>query len=269
MATSARVPGLRGARPPDDLITLVLVGGASYVAAAVAHETIGHGLATFATGGKVLLFSSVHILTDRSTRLIDIAGPTNNLIAGALFLALLRLFRRAPLATRLFLWLAMARNLLWGTGYMLYSGVLGQGDWLSLIRGLKPEWAWLLALEFTGAATYGLSVLLAVREARSFAVDRVRLRDIIIVTYLAGGVVACAAAALDPAGPVWAITENAAPASFLAGIGLLAVPWLRPRLGGEPKVDPGDTVQASIGWIAGGVLMIVFFVAVLGPGIRV
>jgi len=73
----------RSAPAIDDLVTLILIGGASYVAAAVAHETIGHGLATVASGGRVLLFSSVHILTDRSTRLIDIAGPTNNLIAGA------------------------------------------------------------------------------------------------------------------------------------------------------------------------------------------
>jgi len=263
------IPGRdpRSAPAIDDLVTLILIGGASYVAAAVAHETIGHGLATVASGGRVLLFSSVHILTDRSTRLIDIAGPTNNLIAGAVFWALLRFNRGATTTTRLFLWLAMARNLFWGTGYMLYSGVLGQGDWLSLIRGLKPDWFWLLALEFTGAVTYGLSVILAAREARGFAIDDRRFWRIIRVTYFAGGAVACAAAALDPAGAGWAIAENAAPASLLAGIGFWAVPWLRSRLG-EGTIAGADTVRPSTAWIMGAVLLIVFFIAVLGPGIK-
>ena len=254
-------------RPVDDFVTLILIGGASYVAAAVAHETIGHGLATVLTGGKVLLFSSVHILTGRSTRFIDIAGPTNNLIAGALFWVLLRRLRQASAASRLFLWLAMARNLFWGTGYMLYSGVLGAGDWLSLIKGLQPGWLWVLLLELTGAVTYGLAALLAAREARCFAMSTPRLWRVIAVTYLAGGAVACAAAAHDPNGAAWAILDNAAPASLLAGVGFFAVPWLRLRLAGDVRAADTDEVKASVGWILVGVAAIIGFVSILGPGL--
>ena len=258
---------------PDDGLTVALVGGAAYVTAAVAHETIGHGAACLVSGGHVLCFSSVHIVTMTRSGFIDLAGPCNGLLAGGLFWLLLRRMRRASTAVKLFLWLAMASNLLWATGYIPYSCWLDDGDWLALIRGCEPQWAWRAAFGLAGAAAYVGVVLLAAAELRAFtaggddATLRRRSRRLVLIAYLAAGVTACAAGALDPGGAVWAITNNSAPASFLAGIGLLFVPWLRGRMASVPEA--GRTMVSRTWGLAlwCGALVGVF-IAVLGRGIR-
>jgi len=258
---------------PDDGLTVALVGGAAYVTAAVAHETIGHGAACLVSGGHVLCFSSVHIVTMTSSGFIDLAGPCSGLLAGGLFWLLLRGMRRASTAVRLFLWLAMTCNLLWATGYIPYSCVLGEGDWLALIRGCEPQWIWRAALGLAGAAAYVGVIFLAAAELRAFtagtdaATVRRRSRRLVLIAYLAGGATACAAGALDPAGAAWAITNNSAPASFLAGIGLLFVPWLRGRMESVPEAGRAMVIRTwGIALLCAALVGV--FIAVLGRGIR-
>jgi hypothetical protein len=258
---------------PDDRLTMALIGGAAYVSAAVAHETIGHGAACLASGGRVLLFSSVHIESSVSNSFIDLAGPTMGLVAGGIFWGLLRGLRRTASATQLFLWLAMSCNLLWATGYLPYSGVVGAGDWLALIQGRTPGWFWISALVGGGALAYVAAVWLVAAEMRRFTagtdpiVVRRRCWRMVLTAYLAGGLTACAAGALDPNGAVWAILNNSAPASFLAGVGLLVVPWLRSRFRETMGASSAPVVR-SRGWLLAGTGVIGVFVAVLGPGIR-
>ena len=40
----------------------------------------------------------------------------------------------------------MTINLLTGTGYFLFSGIGGSGDWAVFIKGLGPEWLLRVAL---------------------------------------------------------------------------------------------------------------------------
>ena len=269
----ARTAPPHSAPVSDDLLTVVLIGGAAYVSAAVAHETIGHGVACLASGGRILLFSSVHIESSLSNSFIDLAGPTMGLVAGGLCWSLLRAFRRSTTGTQLFLWLAMSGNLLWATGYLPYSGVVGAGDWLALIRGHTPGWFWVSALVAGGALAYVAAVWLAAAELRRFTagtdpiVVRRRCWRMVLTAYLAGGLTACAAGALDPNGAAWAILNNSAPASFLAGVGLLVVPWLRSRLGETPGAS-GTPVVRTRGCLLASAAVIGVFVAVLGPGIR-
>jgi len=257
----------------DSVLTMGLIGGTAYVTAALAHETIGHSAGCLASGGRVLLFTSVHIESSQTGRLIDLAGPVAGLVAGGIFWWLLRRFHQARPATRMFLWMAMSCNLLWATGYLSYSGVIGTGDWLALTRGRAPGWFWGTALVAAGALAYVATIFLVAGELRRFtagrdpAVVRRRSRRMVLAAYLGAGVTACAAGALDPAGAAWAILENSAPASLLAGVGLLFVPWLRGRLGETPGAGSAPVLR-SWGWLLAGTLVIGSFIAVLGPGVR-
>jgi hypothetical protein len=49
-------------------------------------------------------------------------------------------------------------SLLNGSGYLLYSALLGYGDWQVVIAGLQPAWAWRIALGIAGITGYAAVV---------------------------------------------------------------------------------------------------------------
>lgn len=257
----------------DDALTLFLIGGVAYVTAAIAHETIGHGIATYLMGGKVSLFTSVHLLGTVTGRFIDIAGPLNNLIVGCIFYALLRRLRFAATPTRMFLWMAMSCNLLWGSGYMIYSAVLNWGDWMALIRGLNPQWFWRTILAAIGCVGYVSAFFAAAKELNTFvcasfsSLALQRLFRMVAISYLGAGITACAAGCLDPNGAVWAIAENSAPASFLADSGLLLSPLIGFKLQRLASIA-ADPIQRTRLQLVACTLAISVFIAILGRGIR-
>jgi hypothetical protein len=150
---------------------------------------------------------------------------------------------------------------------------LAEGDWLALVRGLASPRIGNIALMLVGAAGYGLSVLLSARALPSFVLidgvrgGRRRLWRLLIIAYLADGITACGAGLFDPQGAGWAIANNSAPASWLAGAGFLALPWL--QTGRAIQSTPSAArVERSWRWLLVGALGTGFFVFVLGAGIH-
>src|SRR5262249_14817646 len=151
-------------------------------------------------GVRVLSLSSVALQTAGQSRFVSAAGSIANVIVGlAALLAARRLRGFGP--TRYFLLLLGAVNLLNGTGYLLFSAVLGIGDWAAVILGLEPSVAWRIALGITGAATYVGSVLLVAREFRGAGVSRAEAKQLIVPAYVSGGLLLVAASAMNPIDP--------------------------------------------------------------------
>jgi len=65
-----------------------------------------------------------------------------------------------------FFWIAMTVNLFSATGYFLFSGIGGIGDWGEFIQGLGPQWLWRIGLTVFGAATYLLAARISLLELR-------------------------------------------------------------------------------------------------------
>ena len=144
------------------------------------------------------------------TRWILAAGTLVNLVFGVLGLIVLRGARHSGLPLypnlrkprslgaplRLFLWTLTAFNLLLATGYFLFSGVAGIGDWAEWMKGLTPVWAWRLGFTLLGIVTYGVSAWLLARELVAIlgSTEESRLRRMTWVMYFAGGLAACLAA---------------------------------------------------------------------------
>ena len=266
-------------RPRHDLATVVAIAVVAYALADVLHEGVGHGGACLLMGGNARVLSSVHFDCDTSQlsswaeRFIAAGGTLANLAAGLLMLGLLRqIERRASGDLVWFLWLSMTINLLQGTGYFLFSGLGGIGDWAEFVRGLGPTWLARVVLSVLGAATYFLVVLLGARELIPFlsgeGAGRVRnATRLTVPAYIAGGVLSCVAGLLNPVGMVL-VAISAAAASFGGTSGLAWMPQLlhsdRP---GSPLGDP-LLIRRSPGWIAAGVVTTLGFVLVLGPGLR-
>jgi hypothetical protein len=141
------------------------------------------------------------------------------------------------------------------------------------IQGFSPQWAWRIGLALFGAVAYMLAARFSLLEMRPLIgseKDRryVRAEELTKVPYFAGGILACIAGALNPAG--WILVAlSAAAASFGGTSGLLWMTnWLkggRLPLGSEAEPAP---IQRSWGWIVVAAIGACVFIAVVGPGLR-
>lgn len=92
-----------------------LLGMLAFVCACIAHEAVGHGGACLASGGRIVLLTSVCFRCQPGLPLVDAAGPLANLaVAGAAWFALARFPLSAT--TRLLATFVLAFNAMWGAG---------------------------------------------------------------------------------------------------------------------------------------------------------
>ncbi len=261
--------------PPDvntqraSILTACSVAVVAYAACDMIHEVMGHGVACALTPGvRALSLSTVALQTSASSRAVAAAGSIANIVAGALCFALFRM-RRGFDATRYFLWLLGTINLMNGTGYLLFSGILDYGDWAVVIAGPEPHWIWRAAMIVAGIVAYwGVVWFSAARMAalvRSGLVNRQDVRRLVFSSYLAGGLFLVAGAALNPIGPQLILLSGLS-SGFGAMAGLLYIPAL---VEGDAKdsFNPAPALDLSRGWLVLAIITAAIFVGVLGPGI--
>ncbi|MFY9528177.1 MAG: hypothetical protein WBC04_24230 [Candidatus Acidiferrales bacterium] len=268
--TSAPMPEVKVAATPD-VWTIVAIAIVAYVFASIIHEGIGHGGACLLTGGHPVTLSTVHFECDGEGRLVAAGGTIANFAAGLMFWLASRAASRAT-QLRYFLWLSMTINLLQAGGYFLFSGVGNVGDWAVVIQGLQPPWLWRVGLVILAVCSYLLFVWIALLEMRPFLghKDPERLRcakKLTLVPYFTGGILSCVAGMFNPVGLIL-VAVSAAAASF-GGTSGLAWMWQLflghriPRIAFE--MPP---LSRSRGWMIAGGILGIFFIAILGPGLK-
>ena len=164
MVTNAQTRTPASSFAEDDRWTLAAFGVLAYMISNVLHEGLGHGGVAWLSGARHITVTSTYMDAGFDTRWILAAGTLVNLVFGVLGLAMLRSMRRADVSLRLFLWSFTAFNLLLGTGYFLFSGIGGIGDWAEWMKGLSPVWAWRVGFALLGAVSYFGAALLLARE---------------------------------------------------------------------------------------------------------
>ena len=147
-----------------DAFTVSSIGILAYMLGNVLHEGMGHGGACLLVGAKPLALSSVYFECSLDSRLVMAAGTLMNLLAGAVFFALGRLSGRGYPRLKYFFWISMTVNLFTATGYFLFSGIGGIGDWGAFIQGLGPQWLGRIGLTIFGAATYLLAARISLLD---------------------------------------------------------------------------------------------------------
>jgi len=249
----------------SSLGTTVAIAVAAYALCDLVHEVLGHGLAALLVPGvDAVSLSSVALQTTGESRLVAAAGTLANLAAGV---AVLGIFRRSRQFSpgAFFLWLFGSLNLLNATGYLLFSAILGLGDWEVVVRGLEPVWAWRAAMGAVGAAAYaGATVCSAGALARS-TVARSEVPRLVFPAYVAGGILLVVASTLNPISPALILTSGAS-SGFAAMAGLTLVPLLVEKRAASGEGD--DVLARSTAWIVAGIAIGLAFVGVVGPGIR-
>jgi hypothetical protein len=252
----------------DDWLTLIAVSALACVLQDVLHEGLGHGVTAWLSGAHRLTLSTVALQSDIETRWIAANGTLVNLVFAAVFWLVLRKAQRYSPTLRYFFVLAMMGNLFTGTGYFFFSGVANFGDWTAVIRGLHPYWMWRVGLIVVGAASYYASMLLVAAQLKPFrgaGQGGRRIRPLCWIPYFSDGVLAGVASLLNPAGLFYVIA-SALPSTLGANAGLLSLPSLmrKWKLGAAEEVGP---IPRSVGWIASGAVVSLFFIFVLGRGL--
>lgn len=256
--------------PRSNIVTTVAIAVTAYALCDLVHEVAGHGTAALLVPGvQVLSLSTVALQTTGSSRIVAAAGSIANILVGAASLAVL--YRRARFsAAEYFLWLFGSLNLLNGSGYPLYSALLGYGDWEVVVRGLQPASIWRVAIGIAGVAAYAGVVMLSARALRrpveTHRLSRAEIVRLVFVAYVAGGALLVVAAAFNPIGPALILSSGVS-SGFAAMAGLTAVPTLVEKRTAGAGAGTGFVPQ-SRGWIVTGVVLGTFFVAVVGPGIQ-
>ena len=274
MQTATRQKATIDTPTSADLLTVGSIGILAYMLGNVLHEALGHGGACVLAGGKPLVLSSVDFECSLNTRLVTAGGTLINLGAGVAFFALGRFTNRSYPRLKYFCWISMAVNLFAATGYFLFSGIGGIGDWAVFIQGLRPQWAWRIALAIFGAGTYLLAARISLLELRPLIGNHkehryrraVRLASI---PYFAGGILMCIAGSFNPQG-MNLILISAAASTFGGTSGLM---WFTQWLKHGTLISygpPAESMMIPRSWplIVASCAIALAFIAVLGPSVR-
>jgi hypothetical protein len=198
------------------------------------------------------------------SRIVAAAGMIANIIAGCIALWLFAI-RPKFTSGSYFLWLFAAVNLM-NVGYLIYSGVLGSGDWSIVIAGLPMQPLLRTALVVVGFAGYiGVMRLLAATMAsqiRRSSLDGRDVRRVIIVSYVAGSTLLVLGAAMNPMKGL--ILLSGVAVGFAGTFGLVPVAgWVE-----HARVEGAPAVRFSASWVICGAVVALAFVLILGPGVQ-
>jgi hypothetical protein len=253
---------------PDDRLTVAAIAALAFILADVGHEVVGHALGFVRAGGHSAVLTTTRLnetqrLGDHGGDIFDLGGPFGNLLFAALPWLALHLLR-PDRYLRFFLSLTTALSLFWAFAYLMFCGVFGHGDWWALIRAVPHQSIWRIAFVAGGFLLYRLSMRVLAADL-SWVHTRRRAWRLLLTSYLAGGVIACVGAVLDPRG-FYALAHDAALSGFGSAIGLLEIPRrLSPPCDGQGV----RTIERSKGWIIASIAVSVFYIFVLGPGIKI
>jgi hypothetical protein len=246
----------------------------AYMLGNVLHEGLGHGGACVLAGAQPLVISSVHFECSQDSRLVMAGGTLVNFLAGGVFFLLGRLIGPRYPRLKYFFWICMTVNLYTATGYFLFSGIGGIGDWGDFILGLGAQWLWRIGLTIFGAATYLLAARISLLELRPLigSDKEGRYRRAVRVSaipYFAGGTLMCVAGSLNPKGAIL-ILISAAASTFGGTSALMWTPQMLKSGTLIPCGTPAEPVPIQRSWplIVAACAIAVAFIGVLGPSVR-
>ena len=259
------------------MLTILAIGIVSFILKNVIHEALGHGGACLLVGGTPHVLSSAHFdcdtaaVSDAGIRFIAAAGTLVNFIAAYFFWLAFHSPRVKSDSLRYFFWFAMSGNYFVAAGYPLFSGVIGVGDWVNVVEGWQPVWLWRVLLTVSGFILYMWGVWFALREMKTLIGSNpterlVRAFKLTLFPYLIGATVSSLGALFNPIGAFAIFTSAAA-----AFGGSSAFAWMSQMLKTKwlPEVsDEFVIIDRNWTWVIIAIILAIFHIFVLGPGIK-
>jgi hypothetical protein len=268
------------ARPIMDVLTIIAIAAMVYVIAAALHEHVGHALACFLLGARVTELNAFYVncdyqtISDSSIRAVALAGPLISLMTGIVAFAALKRLSSSSAQLKLCSWLLGSIGWMTATGYLLFSGATGLGDFGvsrdGMLFNASPEWLWRSVIFILGVASYALAMRMSIREMEKMiggsGLNRItRARHLALTSYLAGGLVSVLIGLFNPAGIV--IVLISAAAATLGGTSGLA--WETQFMGRNKQTSqPLFQLERQWLWIVVAAVIVLIYGIVLGPSIK-
>jgi hypothetical protein len=271
-------------RSPD-IPTVIAISIFSWSLFAVLHEVVGHGVSAILLGEKLLgaVTTTVHIddfydLDHVASRIgwwgfrtVAATGSLVNFITGALAIILLRSERITSPTTRYFLWLfatiSIVQQAFW-LAVMPFAG-LG-GDWTAFFVELEPAVLWKAGVTAIGIfllwAGYQLPIRQWMPAIRGDRNERwAQIRRLTIVPILAAFI-------FQMLSILWSPLEGPRHTTIVSVFSFIPLfLWLIPanlvRWPEAPSSSEIFHLNRSKVWLVIGLIALVLFVFVLGPGI--
>jgi hypothetical protein len=239
--------------------TVVAVGVFAATLAALAHETLGHGIGCIAVGGHITLLTSIWFRCQGATSLTDAGGGIASVLFGAFALAVPPNRISSP-AAYLTLLMFGVTSLFWFAGQLITHAAFNRDDWHFIALRMHWPWIWRPVMVLIGIAAY----------ASVMRWTRVRLRDAaapgpraIWLAYLASAGSAALAGLMWPPEPVRSAVEGLLTLG-VAPLGLLVVARLANR---GQKPAGGRAITRSWPLIALSFATFAVFALVQGRGL--
>jgi hypothetical protein len=257
-----------------DALTVICIAIVSYLVASVIHEGLGHGVAAAVLGARDLNVSSAALHLDRqsispaASRTVSIAGPLVGLVVGLLLALCHANTRSRNAAFRYGLWLTAYVCLFANAGYLMALSFFHFGDIHGFVRGFDFEFAWRLGLTVLGTVLSFVTLYFAACTVDEFlgrAGRRKRAAKLIVPSYFAGSTPLILSTFLGKDGSYLAAV-SAIPA-MLGGTCLLlyTILWVGEA---RPSTDPIPlTPTRSLPWYVAGIIALLIYGLVLGPGV--
>jgi hypothetical protein len=284
MSTTRAERFLLRSRPVDDgpgrveidVPTLVTVSALAWALANVFHEIVGHAGAAVALGIPVRAVSTTTFSLDweavesvTQDRIINVAATPVNLLTGVLAVVVLRRLhvKRTPL--QYFLWLFAVISFTMATWNTVTIPLLGAGDWGEVTQGLSHAGLWTAGVVAIGVVVaivgYGVPLGLFLPDLA----DRPELRHTITVVPVATMIVVQTLSMLaSPFATAPAETNHLVASVFAYAHLILWAVLVNRGVGPRAQRSVDElTLHRSPGWLATGAVAIIFFIAVLGPGL--
>ena len=259
-------------KPVTDWLTIIAIAALAASLTGAFHEGV-HALSCVIAGGDLQEYSALHVahanLTAGQGKIVAASASIANLIAGLLFLILVRRSPGKSAEMQFFVWLMMLMNLLKGAGYWMFSGISNVGDWAVVIGGWEPHWLWRTIMAIFGAAAFMASVWLALRELGKIiggeADEQIgRATKLGLLSYGASIFVVVLAGINNPYG----ITSLPVIAGFLAVSGALSpllwmMQWFRAGIFNKSQTQPLE-INRQWTWVATGLIIVFGYSFLLG-----
>jgi hypothetical protein len=263
-----------------DTLTLIAVSIVAWTLVDTLHEIVGHAGAATLMGWPVRAVSTTTAYVDVNwARLIEnrgfgpvrvyvAAGTLVNIISGVLALWALRRHRGTS-AMRCFLWLFATFNAVIVTLNIVSAPLMGFGDWTDFLAGLEPRYAWKAAIIGTGVVLAGAGYALPLRLWMPRLSDRRRVQLYVTVIPVVTVLLVQTLSLLKSPFASLPPERNHLLASVFAYVhfvlwAILVNACSVPR---APASVATITLQRSRLWLVLGLIALVAFVLVLGPGL--
>lgn len=262
-----------------DYPTLIAISILAYVITTALHEYLGHGLACTLLGGTLTELNAFYIdcqygsISDLSIRFISIAGPLASILTGIISFFLSRRFKNLSKTASYFLWLLGTISLLTATGYLIFSGITGLGDFGLTRDGalfeLTPIWLWRTLITILGIVGYGGVIAYSLKNLEPILggknPERIkRARTLTLLSYLSGCGMAILIGGLNPQGLYIVLLSSLA---STAG-GTSALIWMM-RFHKHVDISsmPLITIKNDFRWIGISLFITALYAIVFGPSL--